>query len=117
MYRSQARMAVKARWLCGEIERKDWNLKRIQEEESKYVFSLSELVEELWGVVCDGSRGPLMSTKYRMTPPLWMVPYSARDMLWEEVSQVVMETLVEGFSRCVPIQSHGSNFNNFEPKC
>ena len=35
--------------------------------------ALSETVEELWGVVCDGSSGPLMSTKFKMTPPLWMV--------------------------------------------
>ena len=58
------------------------------------MYTLSEVVEELWALICDGSRSPIIldqsQPKYHQTPPLWMVPYGARELIWDEISQVCL---------------------------
>ena len=45
LYRSCSRMLVQARDLCGAIEKKSWDLRRIQAEESPYVHKIGDTCE------------------------------------------------------------------------
>lgn len=106
VYRSLSRHLVVAHDLCATIEGKSWDLKKLQADESEYVDQVAQRCEEVWALLCGGSECP-EAQQHPMLPGLWSVPFQAREVIWTEVAQSVMETLVEGFSRIRKCSTEG----------
>ena len=83
----QGRALARSGALVRRIEAHPWADPAATHDESPFVEAAAADARRAWAVLCGGGGEG------------WVVPYRAREAVWSETVQAVMEALVEGFSR------------------